>query len=355
MVRGFETAAGQLGARSVRAVSIAATGPPESLRTVEVPAPDAGEGRLVVRVHRAGVNFADVLARQGIYPDAPNLPFVPGYEVAGVVEALGPGVQGFREGDRVAAFTRFGGYAEAALVDARFAVPLGDEIDFRTGAAVPVNFATAWHCLFHTGPLFPGDRVLIHAAAGGVGLAAVQMAKARGAVVFATAGSPEKVAFLRKHGVDHAIDYRRQDFVEEVRKATAKEGVDVILDSVGGHMIGQDLRVLRPGGRVVSLGLAAASGRNRAAMLRELLNAPRLRPIELLKSSRGFFGVNILRIFDHRPEQGALLLRKAFEELAAGRARPVLAAEFPLDRAAEAHRLLQGRGSIGKIVLTVRE
>lgn len=355
MVRGREAAAGELGERGVRAVSIRRAGPPESLEAVEVPRPEAGRGQLRIRVHRAGVNFADVLARQGIYPDAPRLPFVPGYEVSGVVEAVGPGTSTFREGDRVAAFTRFGGYAETALADARFAVPLGAGIDFTTGAAIPVNFATAYHCLFHTGPLFPGDRVLIHAAAGGVGLAAVRMAKASGAVVFGTAGSEEKVEFLRKYGVDHPIDYRKRDFVEEVREATAGEGLDVILDSIGGHMIGQDLRVLRPGGRIVSLGLAAASGMNRARMLRELMSAPRLQPIKLLESSRGFFGVNLLRIFDHRPELGAVLLGKAFDEAAAGRARPVIAAEFPLEDAGAAHRLLQDRSSIGKIVLRVRD
>jgi NADPH:quinone reductase-like Zn-dependent oxidoreductase len=241
----------------VRAVEIRRTGPPESLECGEIPLREAGEGEIRIRVHRAGVNFADVLARQGIYPDAPKPPFVPGYEVSGVVETAGQGVTGMRAGDRVAAFTRFGGYAEYAVADARFAVPLPPGFDFTTGAAVPVNFATAYHCLFHTGPLHPGDRVLIHAAAGGVGLAAVRMAKGAGAILFGTAGSGEKIDFLRRYGVDHPIDYHSQDFVEEVRKATGGEGVDVILDSIGGRMIGQDLRVLRPGGRIVSLGLTA--------------------------------------------------------------------------------------------------
>jgi len=339
----------------VRAVAIRRTGPPESLECGEIPLREAGEGEIRIRVHRAGVNFADVLARQGIYPDAPKLPFVPGYEVSGVVETAGQGVTGMRAGDRVAAFTRFGGYAEYAVADARFAVPLPPGIDFTTGAAVPVNFATAYHCLFHTGPLHPGDRVLIHAAAGGVGLAAVRMAKGAGAILFGTAGSGEKIDFLRRYGVDHPIDYQRQDFVEEVRKATGGEGVDVILDSIGGRMIGQDLRVLRPGGRIVLLGLAAASGKSRPMMLRELMSAPRLQPIKLLESSRGFFGVNILRIFDHRPAVGALLLRQVFDMMANGEARPVIAAEIPLERAGEAHRLLQDRASIGKIVLTVRD
>ena len=339
----------------MRAVAIARTGPPETLEAIDAPEPAAGPGRILIRVHRAGVNFADVLARQGIYPDAPRAPFVPGYEVSGVVASVGPGAGSFRGGERVAAFTRFGGYSEVVAADARFAVSLPGTLDFAAGAAVPVNFATAYYCLFHTGTLFPGDRVLIHAAAGGVGLAAVQLAKGAGAVVFGTAGSPEKVRFLESFGVDHAVDYRSDDFVAVVRRATAGEGVDVVLDSIGGRTIGQDMRVLRPGGRVVSLGLAAASGMTRPRMLRELLGAPRLAPIKMLETSRGFFGVNILRIFDHRPELGSLLLRRAFELAGAGNARPVIAAEIPLESAGEAHRLLEGRSTIGKVLLAVRE
>ncbi len=339
----------------MRAVAIRSAGPPDTLEPIDAPEPSAGPGQILVRVRRAGVNFADVLARQGIYPDAPHLPFIPGYEVSGDVVAAGPGAGEFRIGERVAAFTRFGGYAELAVADARFAVPLPAAMGFGAAAAVPVNFATAYHCLFHTGVLLPGDRVLVHAAAGGVGLAAVQMAKDAGAVVFGTAGSPEKIAFLRSFGVDHPIDYRAGDFVEAVRAATAGEGVDVVLDSIGGRMIGQDLRVLRPGGRIVSLGLAAASGASKPLMLRELMAAPRLQPVKLLESSRGFFGVNILRLFDHRPALATLLVRRAFEIAASGKAKPVIAAEVPLEKAWEAHRLLQGRTTIGKVLLAVRD
>ncbi len=339
----------------MRAVAIRKAGPPETLEAIDTPDPVAGPGQLVIRVHRAGVNFADVLARQGIYPDAPKLPFVPGYEVSGVVASAGAGVTEFRGGERVAAFTRFGGYAEYAVAEARFAVALAGEMDFSTGAAVPVNFATAYHCLFHTGIVLPGDRVLVHAAAGGVGLAAVQMARDAGAVVFGTAGSAEKVRFLAAFGVDYPIDYRSEDLVEAIRRATNGEGVDVVLDSIGGRMIGQDLRVLRPGGRIVSLGLAAAAGLSKPMMVRELLRAPRLQPIKLLEASRGFFGVNILRIFDHRPALGAHLIRKVADLAASGKAKPVIAAEVPLDKAWEAHRLLESRATIGKVLLSVRD
>jgi NADPH:quinone reductase-like Zn-dependent oxidoreductase len=339
----------------VKAVEIRRAGPPETLEAREVPLPQPGAGEVRIRVHRAGVNFADVLARQGIYPDAPKMPFVPGYEVSGIVDLAGPGVDGFRGGERVAAFTRFGGYAEWAVAKASFVVPLPAGIDFSVGAAVPVNFITAYHCLFHTGALFPGDRVLIHAAAGGVGLAAVQMAKGAGAVVFGTAGSAEKVAFLKVFGVDHPIDYQAEDFVEAVKNITDGEGVDVILDSIGGQMLARDLRLLRPGGRIVSLGMAAAMGKSRALMLRELMSAPRLQPVKLLESSRGFVGVNVLRLFEHRPALGSVLLNKVFDLAAAGKARPVIAREIPLGQASEAHRMLQERSTIGKVLLSVRD
>jgi NADPH:quinone reductase-like Zn-dependent oxidoreductase len=338
----------------VRAVEIRRAGPPETLEIAEAPMPQPGAGEARVRVHRAGVNFADLLARQGIYPDAPRMPFVPGYEISGVVDLVGPGVEGFRGGERVAGFTRFGGCASYAVAKAPFLVPLPEGMDFSVGAAVPVNFVTAYHCLFHTGMLFPGDRVLIHAAAGGVGLAAVQMAKGAGAVVFGTAGSPEKVAFLKVFGVDHPIDYRAEDFVAAVKRITGGEGVDVVLDSVGGQMLARDLCVLRPGGRIVSLGLAAAVGKSRPMMLRELMSAPRLQPIKLLETSRGFFGVNILRLFDHRPALGSVLLRNVFDLVTSGKARPVIAAEIPLERASEAHRMLEERSTIGKVILAVR-
>lgn len=338
----------------MKAVAIRRAGPPETLEAGEAPLPQPGASEVRIRVHRAGVNFADVLARQGIYPDAPKFPFVPGYEVSGVVDLVGSGVDGFRGGERVAAFTRFGGYAEAAVAKTPFVVTLPPGLDFSIGAAVPVNFVTAYHCLFHTGTLFPGDRVLVHAAAGGVGLAAVQMAKGAGAVVFGTAGSAEKVAFLKMFGVDHPIDYQAEDFVEAVKQVTGGEGVDVVLDSIGGQMLARDLRVLRPGGRIVSLGLAAAMGKNRALMLRELMSAPRLQPVKLLESSKGFFGVNVLRLFDHRPALGAVLLREAFDLVEAGKAKPVIAGEIPLERAAEAHHLLQERSTIGKVLLAVR-
>lgn len=339
----------------MKAVPIRSAGPPESLSVTDLPRPEPGPGEIRIRVHRAGVNFADVLARQGLYPDAPEMPFIPGYEVSGFVDAVGPGVPDMREGDRAAAFTRFGGYAEWAVAKAAFAVPLPDGLAFAAGAAVPVNGATAYHCLFHTGILLPGDRVLVHAAAGGVGLAAVQMAKGAGAVVFGTAGSPEKVRVLREMGVDHPIDYTANDFVAEVREATGGEGVDVILDSVGGDMLERDLRILRPGGRLVFLGLAAASGKSRPLVFRELLRAPHLQPIKLLEGSRGFVGVNILRILDHRPALGACLLRKVFDAVAAGTLKPVIAAELPLEKAGEAHALLQGRRTVGKVLLAVRE
>lgn len=339
----------------MKAVVIARAGPPESLEVAERPDPSPGPGQVLIRVRRAGVNFADVLARQGLYPDAPHPPFVPGYEVSGTVEAAGPGVSGFRGGENVAAFTRFGGYAERAVADARFVVPLPPGVGFAAGAAIPVNYATAWHCLFDTGTVLPGDRVLIHAAAGGVGLASVRMAKGAGAVVFGTAGSEEKVRFLRDFGVDHPMDYKALDFAGEILKITGGEGVDVILDSIGGATIAKDFKILRPGGRIVFLGLASASGRGKALALAELVGMPRLQPVRLLEKSQAFVGVNILRLFDHRPAAAADLVRRCFRMAADGGALPVIASEIPLEKAADAHRMLQGRATVGKVLLTVAE
>ncbi|HSL92438.1 MAG TPA: zinc-binding dehydrogenase, partial [Candidatus Limnocylindrales bacterium] len=284
-----------------------------------------------------------------------QLPVPLGLEGAGVVEARGSGVTTVHAGDRVAWTGVPGSYATHNVVPADRVVTLPAGVDARAGASAMLQGMTAHYLAHSTYPLKPGDTCLVHAAAGGVGLAAVQMAKGAGAVVFGTAGSAEKVAFLKVFGVDHPIDYQAEDFVEAVRKITDGEGVDVILDSIGGQMLARDLRVLRPGGRIVSLGLAAAMGKSRALMLRELMSAPRLQPIKLLETSRGFFGVNVLRLFDHRPALGSVLLRNAFDLVETGKARPVIAGVVPLERASEAHHLLQERSTIGKVLLSVRE
>ncbi|HWN82864.1 MAG TPA: zinc-binding dehydrogenase, partial [Candidatus Udaeobacter sp.] len=220
------------------------------LQVQEQPDPPVGPGEIRIAVKAAGINFADTMARLGLYPDAPKPPCVMGYEVAGVVESLGAGVSTHAVGDRVLAGTRFGGQAELVTVPAEQALPLPERISFEQGAAFPVNYGTAYAALILVGGLRKGDRVLIHAAAGGVGIAATQIARNVGAEIFGTA-SPGKHDAIRAQGVAHAIDYRSADFEAETMRLTGGEGVDLVIDALGPKSFRKDYRLLRPGGRLV--------------------------------------------------------------------------------------------------------
>jgi NADPH:quinone reductase-like Zn-dependent oxidoreductase len=231
----------------MRTVVITRHGGPEVLQVEQRPDPRVGPGEVRIAVRAAGINFADMMARAGVYPDAPSPPCVIGYEVAGEVESVGAGVDSPSEGDRVIAVTRFGGYAERVTVPQGQTFELPDDVSFEQGAAFPVNYGTAYAALVIMGGLREGDRVLVHAAGGGVGIAATQIAKARGAEVFGTASASKHDA-IRAQGVDHPIDYRTRDFADEVRRITGDVGVDVILDALGPESFRKDYRLLRPRG-----------------------------------------------------------------------------------------------------------
>src|ERR1700760_939868 len=234
----------------MRAVIITKHGPPSVLKVQDrpdPPPPTAGQVRIAVRA--AGVNFADHLARVGLYPDAPKVPSVVGYEVAGTIEAVGDGVDPARIGERVLAGTRFGGYAEIVNAAADDTVKLPESMSFEQGAAVPVNYATAWAALHGYGSLRAGEHVLVHAAAGGVGIAAIQFAKAAGAEVHGTA-SPGKHQKLAELGVDRAIDYRRDGWWKGLGP------YDLVLDALGGTSLRRSYALLRPGGRLVGYGVS---------------------------------------------------------------------------------------------------
>src|SRR4029079_1815797 len=216
----------------MRAVVLTGHGGPEVLQVQERPDPPVGPGEVRIAVKAAGINFADTMARMGLHPDAPKPPCVMGYEVAGEVESVGEGVDSLKVGDRVMAGTRFGGHAELISVPAEQALPFPDDWSFEQATAIPVNYATAYVALITMGGLREGQRALIHAAAGGVGTAAVQIARNVGAEIFGTASASKHDA-IRDLGAEHAIDYRTQDFEEEVRRITGGEGVDVIIDATG--------------------------------------------------------------------------------------------------------------------------
>jgi NADPH:quinone reductase-like Zn-dependent oxidoreductase len=330
-------------------------GPPEVLRVQEREDPQPGPGEVRVRAKAAGINFADLMARTGLYPDAPKPPCVVGYEVAGEVDALGDGVDGFALGDRVMAGTRFNGYAELVVAPANAVLPLPEDWSFEEGAAFPVNYATAYAGIVRYGAALEGERVLIHAAAGGVGISATQVAKLRGAEVFGTASGSKHDA-IRGFGVDHAIDYRTQDFVKEVRRISGEEQpLDLVMDAIGGKSWKQSFSLLRPGGRLVCFGAASiVSGERRSipTALKTLAQTPRFNPIKMASESKAVIGLNMLKLWDAK---GSLdeYIEPLSEWVAAGRLRPVVSESFPLERGADAHRFILERKNVGKVVLTL--
>src|SRR5262249_37409379 len=252
-----------------------------------------------------GLNFADTLARTGLYPDSPKVPCVVGYEVAGDVESVGAGVESFKPGDRVLAGTRFNGHAELVTVPQEMVYELPEQLSYEQGAAIPVNYATAQAGLVVMGGLKPGERVLIHAAAGGVGIAATQIAKRIGAEVFGTASASKHDA-IREQGVDHAIDYRNQDFAEEVRRLTNGEGVDVAFDALGPSSFRKDYKLLRQGGRLIMSGaweVQTGERRGVPAALRTVAKSPFSsmpwwKGLGVLSENKGVFGLNMLSWWD---------------------------------------------------------
>ncbi len=328
-------------------------GSPDVFEIREGPDPSPAAGELRIRVRAAGVNFADVLSRLGLYPDAPKPPMVVGYEVAGHIDAIGADVTGFADGDRVIAMTRFGGYSDVVVVPATDCFRFPDQLSDAEAAALPVNYLTAALALYRMAALAPKETVLIHNAGGGVGVAAIQLACLRRAHVIGTASAAKHDA-LRAFGVEHAIDYRHADVADEVRRITKGRGVDVILDPIGGSSFLSSYRLLAPLGRMVVYGLsAAAPGEQRSwwQAFRAWKSTPKFDPLSMINRNRGVFGLHVGHLWEER-EKLAPLMEMLMSELRAGRLRPVVAKTFPLERAADAHRFIQSRSNIGKVVLT---
>jgi NADPH:quinone reductase-like Zn-dependent oxidoreductase len=336
----------------VRGVLLRKPGPPESLRVESLADPAPRDGEVLIDVRAAGVNFADVLARQGLYPEAPRVPYVPGYETAGTVAVVGKGAEDFRPGDRVLAYHLTGGYAEriAAPVERVFRLPA--DMPFQSAVVLPLNYGTAYLSLYRTGPLEPGMRVFIHAAAGGVGLAAVDLSRRAGLEMTGAAGTHFKRARLIHAGVKHVVSSRYLRVDRVARRLYGEPAYDIVLDSVGGRFIREDLRALRPGGRVVSLGVGGLSGRGLLGAILYVLGSPRVRFLDLLQRSVGIHGVNLRRLLGD-----PALVRGIIETLlawsAAGEIRPQPGRVMPLEEVAIAHKMLERRSNVGKIVLRV--
>jgi NADPH:quinone reductase-like Zn-dependent oxidoreductase len=328
-------------------------GGPDVLEFREAPTPEPGAGEVRIHVRAAGVNFADILARLGLYPDAPPPPVVVGYEVAGTVDAVGPGVTRVHPGDRVVAMTRFGGYATHVVTGEEFTFKVPRGLSDAEAAALPVNYLTAVLALYRMANLGAGETVLIHGAGGGVGVAAIQLARLRRAIIIGTASAGKHEA-LRAFGVDHVIDSRAGDLAQEVRRITSNRGADVILDPIGGQSFAASYRLLAPLGRLVLYGVSTiAPGERRSwwRVLRGIMQMPSFKPLSLMNQNRGVFGLNLGHLWSER-RQLAGAMQTLLQDVEAGRLRPVVARTFPLERAADAHRFIQQRSNIGKVLLT---
>jgi NADPH:quinone reductase-like Zn-dependent oxidoreductase len=330
----------------MRAVVITKHGGPGVLEVQEQPDPQLGPGEVRIDVAAAGINFADVMARMGLYQDAPKTPCVVGYEVAGTILELGEGVDGLMPGQRVIAGTQFGGYASQVVVPAADVIALPDELSFEQGAAIPVNYGTAWAGLIGFGSLQAGERVLVHSAGGGVGIAATQIAKRAGAEVYGTA-SPGKHARCEELGVDHAIDYTQGGWEQGLPK------FDVILDAVGGKSFRTGYDLLRPGGRLVAFGASAVvSGqrRNLVTALRTVIRMPRFNMIKQMSESKGVIGLNMLTLWKDRGTLQPWIapLREMLDD---GTLKPVVAGDFSFEDAGAAQTMITERRNVGKVVL----
>lgn len=313
---------------------------PEELTLAEIPSPRAGAGEVQIGVHACSVNFADTLMIAGHYQEKPPFPFSPGLEVAGEVRAVGAGVSNVQPGDRVVALCGHGGFAEEVVAPASAVMPIPSAMDYVTAAAFPVAYGTSHVALAHRAQLRAGETLLVHGAAGGVGLTAVEIGKMLGATVIATASTPEKLALAQHYGADHVINYRTEDFRDRVKALTAGRGADVIFDPVGGDVFDQSLRCINWEGRLLVVGFAAG-------------RIPQL-PVNLaLVKNMSVVGVYWGAYAQHKPEVLLDSLTRLMEWYSAGKLKPYISQTFPLAETAVALRTLMERRALGKVVVKI--
>jgi NADPH:quinone reductase-like Zn-dependent oxidoreductase len=338
----------------MREIVITRHGAPDVMEERERPTPEPGPGEVRIRVKAAGVNFADVLARIGLYPDAPPPPMVAGYEVSGYVDAVGAGPARHEVGRHVLAVTRFGGYADHAIVPADFVWPVPPNLNHNEAAAIPITYLTAVVALYRMANIKANETVLVHGAGGGVGIAAIQLARLRRSTVIGTASSFKHNA-LRRLGIDHVIDYRGADVEAEIARLTGGRGADVVLDARGGEQLAQSYRMLAPLGRLVVYGAQdLVTGRERDDERAQVFlnQRPFFDPMDLMSSNKGVFGLNLSHLWKER-RYLASAMEALLTDFAGGRLKAVVAKAFPLARAADAHAFLQDRANVGKVVLTI--
>lgn len=338
----------------MRQVWLTKVGGPEVLQIREAPDPTPGGDEVRVRVRAAGVNFAEIMARKGLYPDAPKVPFVPGYEVSGVVDAVGERVRDLRVGDAVVAVTRFGGYADVVCAAEHHTFRIVPEVPLLEAAAIPVNYLTAELMLADMARVQAGETIFVHSLGGGVGIAMLQLARARGAHVTGSASTP-KHARLREMGAAHVVDSGESDFEAAVIRFTNGAGVDAVFDPVAGKSFLKSYRCLRPFGRLIMYGassLSSPSALKKGRALLETLAIPTVgfHPLRLMSDNRSVMGFNLGHLWDETDRLRAAM-RRVGDGFAARTLAPVVDRTFPLDEAGAAHAWIEQRRNFGKVLL----
>ncbi len=316
--------------------------------------PSKQEGFIRVKTEGFGINFADIMARKGLYQDAPPTPCVVGYESVGrtMDESVING-EPIPAGTRVVAFSRFGGYSTHVLADERAVQPIPEDMPLGEALALAVQYCTAYHCAEERVSVFPEDHVLVQAAAGGVGTALVQLLKRKGCTIYGTAGSEEKLEYIKSQGVHHPINYRKQDFAQVIKKKLGSRGLDIVFDSLGGKSYSKGFNSLGKGGRIVGYGAAEQVAGGLAAInaLKLAANFGLFSPIQLLMNSKAMIGVNMLHVADERPEVLARTMKAVVDLWKKGEIKPVVGGEFPAEKLAEAQEFIEQRKSMGKVAI----
>lgn len=321
------------------------------IKETEIPQPAQGE--VLIKSEVFGLNFAEIPMRYGMYKEAPPLPFVPGYDMVGRVEAVGEGVDNQWIGKRVSAMARFGTYAEYCATPEIGIGEIPEDMDAAKASAIGVQYTTAYYSAIHCMNLLPGEKVLIHAGAGGVGSALIQLCKWKGCEIFTTVGSAEKATRARELGADHVINYREEDYEQAIKKILGGKRMEATFNAIGGSTFKKDFRLLGSAGRLVLFGAADLMGRKggKLATMGLLWRMGIIMPIMLMAKSRSLIGVNILKVADHHP----LIINHCFEQLIKlqkeGIIDPMVGGEFPIEDLAKAHDMLEKRKTMGKLVV----
>ena len=336
----------------MKAIFLVRKGKPESafeIREIQAPSPKANE--VMIKVEAFGLNFADLVAREGMYRDAPPRPFVPGYDVVGAIEKTGTGVNHLKVGDRVTAMTRFGGYAEYALTDARAAVRISSSVNVAEACALTTQYCTAYYCGAVAANLRKAERVIIQTASGGVGHALMQYAKYLECEVIATTGSQKKIESLLQSGARKVINTSKENFYEAVRRIFPSGGVDVIFDAMGGKFVNQGIKLLSAGGRMVTYGASQMTGTGMFNRVKAAIQFGIYHPAQFMMTSKSLLGVNMLKIADERPPVLQHCPEQVMKLYNEGVFKPAEGKIFRAEEIAAAHRFLQERKANGKVAI----